>query len=68
MSRWRERKTRFEREEQERRQWCERARRGSVAEMSDFFGCAHWLGGGNGVVDARAEVGTKRRRWCVCAG
>ena len=37
MSRWRERKARFEREERERRQRCERARRGSVAEMSDFF-------------------------------
>ena len=30
MSRWRERKARFEREEQERRQWCERARRRDV--------------------------------------
>ena len=37
MGRWRERKARFEREEQERRRWFERARRGSAAEMSDFF-------------------------------
>ena len=37
MSRWRERKARFEREERERRRWFERVRRGSAAEMSDFF-------------------------------
>ena len=37
MSRWRECKARFEREERERRRWFERVRRGSVAEMSDFF-------------------------------